>query len=80
MTADEFERYGWTDRITFDQLACLDAERANVKHLLVKGKGKGKGKGKSREVEDSNYPVWNVKMKAVHYPNGVSIPFSESEF
>ena len=52
MTADEFERYGWTDRITFGQLACLDAERANVKHPLVRGKGKGKGKGKAREGKE----------------------------
>ena len=31
MTADEFERYGMTDMITFGQMACLDAERANAK-------------------------------------------------
>ena len=77
MTADEFERYGWTDRITFGQLACLDVERANAKHPHVKEKGKRKGKGKSREVEDSDYPVWNVKIKVIHYPNGESIPISD---
>ena len=50
MTPEEFERYGWTDRLTFDQFAHLDAEMGHAKHpdsLKRKGKGKGKGKGKS---------------------------------
>ena len=79
MTPEEFERYGWTDRLTFEQFTCLDAERANAKHPQGKGKGKGKGKAKSSQAEDPNYPVWNVKVKTVHYPFG-SIPISESPF
>ena len=83
MTAEEFERYGWTDKLSFGQMACLDAERANAKPAQVKGKGKGKSKGKgkwkTKEVEeDPNFPVWNVKIKAVHYPNGEVIPFSDA--
>ena len=81
MTADEFERYGMTDMITFGQMACLDAERANAKASQErrKGKGKGKGKWKTKEVEeDPNFPVWNVKIKAVHYPNGEVTPFSDA--
>ena len=81
MTPEEFERYGWTDRITFEQLVCLDAERELAKPPQEKRKGKGKGKGKatSSQAEDPNYPVWNVKVKTVHYPFG-SIPISESPF
>ena len=79
MTPEEFERYGWTDRITFDQLVCLDAERANAKHSQEKGKGKGKGKAKSSQPDDPSYPVWNVKVKTVHLPHG-SIPIEDSEF
>ena len=81
MTPEEFERYGWTDRITFEQLACLDAERELAKPPQEKRKGKGKGKGKatSSQVEDPDYPVWNVKVKAVHYPFG-SMPISDSPF
>ena len=64
-------------------MACLDAERASAKPTQAigkdKGKGKGKGKRKAKEVEeDSNFPVWNVKIKAVHYPNGEVIPFSDA--
>ena len=82
MTPEEFERYGWTDGLTFDQFAHLDAERANAKHtdsLNRKGKGKGKGKATSSQDEDPNPPVWNVKVKAIHYPFG-SMPISDSPF
>ena len=82
MTPEEFERYGFTDKISFGQMACLDAERARAKptQAISKGKGKGKGKGKrkAQEVEeDPNFPVWNVKIRAVHYPNGEVTPFSD---
>ena len=52
----------------------LDAERANAKR---KGKGKVKGKGKSNEGDDPSYPVWNVKVRVIHYPFG-SIPISDA--
>ena len=83
MTPEEFERYGFTDKISFGQMACLDAERARAKptQAISKGKGKGKGKGKrkAQEVEeDPNFPVWNVKIRAVHYPNGEVTPFSDA--
>ena len=83
MTPEEFERYGYTDRISFGQMACLDAERARAKSTqpMSKGKGKGKGKGKrkAQEVEeDPNFPVWNVKIRAVHYPNGEVTPFLDA--
>ena len=45
MTPKEFERYGYTDKISFGQMACLDAERARAKPSQPIGKGKGKGKG-----------------------------------
>ena len=62
MTAEGFERYGWTDKLSFGQMTCLDAERACAKPTQVKGNGKGKGKGKgkwkAKEVEeDPNFPV-----------------------
>ena len=60
MTPEEFERYGFTDKISFSQMACLDAERASAKRTqaIDKGKGKGKGKRKAKEVEeDPNFPV-----------------------
>ena len=83
MTPEEFERYGFTDKISFGQLACLDADRAKAKptQSVAKGKGKGKGKGKRKgqEVEDDpNFPVWNVKIRAVHYPNGEVTPFDDA--
>ena len=83
MTPEEFERYGYTDKFSFGQMACLDAERARAKPTqpISKGKGKGKGKGKrkAQEVEeDPNFPVWNVKIRAVHYPNGEVTPFSDA--
>ena len=79
MTPEEFERYGYTDRISFGQMACLDAERASAKPTQPIGKGKGKGKRKAQEVEeDPNFPVWNVKIRAVHYPNGEVTPFSDA--
>ena len=64
-------------------MACLDAERARAKPTQPIGKGKGKdrgkGKRKAQEVEeDPNFPVWNVKIRAVHYPNGEVIPFSDA--
>ena len=83
MTPEEFERYGFTDKISFGQMACLDAERARAKPTQPIGKGKRKGKGKGKrkaqEVEeDSNFPVWNVKIRAVHYPNREVTPFSDA--
>ena len=49
MTPDEFERYGMTDRLTYEQLFVLDTERAKTKGLQEKKeKGKGKGKGKAK--------------------------------
>ena len=74
MTPEEFERFGYTDRLTEEQFFVLDAERASAQR---KGKGKVKGKGKSNEGDDPNYPVWNVKVKAIHYPFG-SMPISDS--
>ena len=76
MTPEEFERYGYTDRLTQEQFFVLDAERAKAK---MKGKGKVKGKGKSSDGDDPSYPVWNVKVKAIHYPFG-SMPLSDSPF
>ena len=78
MTPEEFEKYGYTDRLSFGQMACLDADRASAKPTpsISKGKGKGKGKGKrkAQEVEeDPNFPVWNVKIRAVHYPMEMSL-------
>ena len=81
MTPEEFEKYGYTDKISFGQMACLDAERAAAKptQAIGKGKGKGKGKRKAQEVEeDPNFPVWNVKIRVVHYPNGEVTPFSDA--
>ena len=71
MTPEEFERYGRTDRLTYEQLFVLDAERANAKDLQEKGKGKGKGKGKAKASlsHDPDYPAWNVKVKVVHLPH-----------
>ena len=60
-------------------MACLDAERTKAKSTQPIGKGKGKGKRKAQEVEeDPNFPVWNVKIRAVHYPNGEVTPFDDS--
>ena len=64
-------------------MACLDADRASAKPTpsISKGKGKGKGKGKrkAQEVEeDPNFPVWNVKIRAVHYPNGEVAHFDDA--
>ena len=81
MTPEEFERYGYTNRLTQEQLFVLDAERAHAKHLQErkgKGKGKGKGKAKSSLPQDPDYPAWNVKVKAVHLPHG-SIPIEDTE-
>ena len=83
MTPEEFEKYGYTDRLSFGQMACLDAERASAKPTpsIGKGKGKGKSKGKrkAQEVEeDPNFPVWNVKIRAVHFPNGEVTHFSDA--
>ena len=66
MTPEVFEKYGYTDRLSFGQMACLDADRASAKLTpsisKSKGKGKGKGKRKAQEVEeDPNFPVWNVR-------------------
>ena len=83
MTPEEFEKYGYTDRLTFDEMACLDAERASAKPTpsisKSKKKSKGKGKRKAQEVEeDPNFQVWNVKIRAAHYPDGVVIPFDDA--
>ena len=79
MTPEEFERYGNTDRLTYEQLFILDAERAQAKDLQEKkGKGKGKGKAKSSLPQDPDYPAWNVKVKAVHLPHA-TIPIGDSE-
>ena len=83
MTPEEFEKYGYTDRLTFDEMACLDAERACAKPTpsisKSKKKSKGKGKRKAQEVEeDPNFQVWNVKIRAAHYPDGVVIPFDDA--
>ena len=81
MTPEEFERYGNTDRLTYEQLFVLDAERAHAKDLQEKkGKGKGKGKGKAKASlsQDPDYPAWNVKVKAVHLPHA-TIPIGDSE-
>ena len=54
MTPDEFERYGCTDKLSFGQMACLDAERARAKPTQpikrAKEKAKAKGKGKPRKL------------------------------
>ena len=80
MTPEEFERYGNTDRLTYEQLFVLDAERAHAMDLHEKGKGKGKGKGKAKSSlpQDPDYPAWNVKVKAVHLPHA-TIPIGDSE-
>ena len=84
MTPEEFEKYGYTNRLSFGQMACLDAERASAKPTPStgkkgKGKGKSKGKRKAQEVEeDPNFPVWNVKIRAVHFPNGEVTHFSDA--
>ena len=80
MTPEEFERYGSTDRLTYEQLFVLDAERAHAKNLQEKGKGKGKEKGKAMSSlpQDPDYPAWNVKVKAVHLPHR-SIPIEDTE-
>ena len=78
MTPEEFERYGNTDRLTYEQLFVLDAERAQAKDLQEKRKGKGKGKAKSSLPQDPDYPAWNVKVKAVHLPHA-TIPIGDSE-
>ena len=39
MTPEEFKRYGFTDKISFGQMTCLDAERANAKPTQAIGKG-----------------------------------------
>ena len=46
MTPEEFEKYGYTDKITFGQLGCLDADRAKAKPSKTIPKGKGKRKRK----------------------------------
>ena len=48
MTPEEFEKYGFTDRLSFDQMACLDVDRAAAKPTQPIGKGKGKSKGKGK--------------------------------
>ena len=78
MTPEEFERYGNTDRLTYEQLFVLDAERTQAKGLQEKRKGKGKGKAKSSQPQDPDYPAWNVKVKVVHLPHA-TIPIGESE-
>ena len=78
MTPEEFERFGYTDRLTEEQLFVLDAERAKAQRK-GKDKVKGKGKASSSQADDPNYPVWNVKVKAIHYPFG-SMPLSDSPF
>ena len=54
MTPEEFEKYGFTDRLTFGQMACLDADRASAMPtppiIKSKKKSKGKGKGKPRKL------------------------------
>ena len=78
MTPKEFERYSNTNRLTYEQLFVLDAERAQAKDLQEKRKGKGKGKAKSSLPQDPDYPVWNVKVKAVHLPHA-TILIGDSE-
>ena len=83
MTPEEFEKFGFTDKISFGQMACLDADRASALPTppisKSKGKSKGKGKRKAQEVEeDPNFPVWNVKIRAVHYPNGEVLHFDDA--
>ena len=71
MTPEEYEKYGFTDRLSFGQMACLDADRARAMPTPPISKSKRKGKRKAQEVEeDPNFPVWNVKIRVVHYPNG----------
>ena len=78
MTPEEFEHFGYTDRLTQEQFFVLDAERAKAQRK-GKGKVKGKGKASSSQADDPNYPVWNVKVKVIHYPFG-SIPISDSPY
>ena len=83
MTPEEYEKYGFTDKLSFGQMACLDADRASAMPTppisKSKGKSKGKGKRKAQEVEeDPNFPVWNVKIRAVHYPNGEVAYFDDA--
>ena len=83
MTPEEFEKFGFTDKLSFGQMACLDADRAAAKPTppisKSKGKSKGKGKRKAQEVEeDPNFQVWNVKIRAVHYPNGEVAYFDDA--
>ena len=83
MTPEEFEKFGFTDKLSFGQMACLDADRASAMPTppisKSKGKSKGKGKRKAQEVEeDPNFQVWNVKIRAAHYPDGVVIPFDDA--
>ena len=78
MTPEEFERFGYTDRLTQEQFFVLDAERAKAQRK-GKGKVKGKEKASSSQADDLNYPVWNVKVKAIHYPYG-SMPISDAPF
>ena len=78
MTPEEFERFGYTDRLTQEQFFVLDAERAKAQRK-GKGKVKGKGKASSSQADDPNYPVWNVKVRAIHYPYG-SMHISDAPF
>ena len=83
MTPEEYEKYGFTDKLSFGQMACLDADRASAMPTppisKSKGKSKGKGKRKAQEIEeDPNFPVWNVKIRAVHYPNGEIAYFDDA--
>ena len=79
MTPEEFEKFGFTDKLSFGQMACLDADRASALPTPPISKSKGKGKRKAQEVEeDPNFPVWNVKIRAVHYPNGEVFYFDDA--
>ena len=83
MTPEEFEKYGFTDKLSFGQMACLDAERASAMPTppisKSKGKSKGKGKRKAQEVEeDPNFSAWNVRIRTVHYPNGEVCYFDDA--
>ena len=69
MTPEELDRYGGTNRLTFEQVQVLDAERADVLNVQTRVKGKGKGKGKANLSHDPDFPAWNVKIKNFHLPS-----------
>ena len=63
MTPEEFEKFGFTDKLSFGQMACLDADRASAMPTPPKGRVKGKEEERKKRRKDGKKRIKDEKKR-----------------